>query len=839
MASYEWPPEGSGSGSSGVASLNGLVGTLTLAAGANITITPSGGDTLTIASTGGSPGGADTNIQYNDSGVFGGDANNTWNKTTKLATWTQSSLAATTAAANLLINSSAATSGVTVQVSPAFRWTGAAWKSNATAASQVVSFQGFVRPVTGAAAVSGSWILQKSINGAGFTDSGFGVDSNGLVSMIGFVSTFTGSIQASDSSATPSVNTHLTFLNPAGSQENIYYKFGSTYKAGTTVSSGGVMTDRVTGSYSWQIGADLTASTGTFMFLTTTGLDVTGSISASNKVTAGLGSFSNLPATLNTNGSYSAFGKKVTAASVTLDGSAEFWYFDPDTIACVGTTTFVCSDFDGDSSGCNVHNDAGCTYNSNPCSIYTDESTCTTDHDGCTWNAGQDCHTFDGDQTSCEMHTGCTYDTGDDTCSGTFDSCDGTWPNTCTGTAICSSITNPTSCTNSGCMSSLATTATLPTSANASLNNMSMFYGLKNLSSTGGIVNIVPNSGQTIDGATNLFLMSENDEAQLHFHQVFASCSTFGDQGTCEAQSPCTWTDPSDCSDFDGDQATCEATSGCTYDTGDDTCSGSYGGGCSGQYVSGDVWMVQNIIDNSRILRDSSDIVSIDYEQRELVNASSAVVMDWSAYQLYGSGAFLSLDWNGRLLADSAANTVLDWGSDPGFVKVDGIARVGGTIFSQTSDVTVANTMTETDLNGSGVGTLTLPANILTVGRTVRIAVKGFHSSSGVVTAQVKVKLGSTVILDTGANNSGNDTNAGIEVFGLFTCRTTGGSGTISAQGWYQELGTTPSFFQMVNTSDITIDTTASQAITVTFQWGAASALDTITATNLVVEVLN
>lgn len=51
MASFEWPP-GGGSGSSGVLSLNGLTGNLTLAAGAGITITPSGGNTLTIAATG-------------------------------------------------------------------------------------------------------------------------------------------------------------------------------------------------------------------------------------------------------------------------------------------------------------------------------------------------------------------------------------------------------------------------------------------------------------------------------------------------------------------------------------------------------------------------------------------------------------------------------------------------------------------------------------------------------------------------------------------------------------------------------------------------------------------
>jgi hypothetical protein len=50
-----------GSAGSGVSSLNSLTGGLTLAAGSNITITPSGGNTLTIAST----GGAGSSVQYN------------------------------------------------------------------------------------------------------------------------------------------------------------------------------------------------------------------------------------------------------------------------------------------------------------------------------------------------------------------------------------------------------------------------------------------------------------------------------------------------------------------------------------------------------------------------------------------------------------------------------------------------------------------------------------------------------------------------------------------------------------------------------------------------------
>src|SRR5262249_43142671 len=56
-----------GGGSAGVASLNGLAGALTLAAGPNVTITPNG-NTLTIAATG---GGGDTSGVPSVNGITG------------------------------------------------------------------------------------------------------------------------------------------------------------------------------------------------------------------------------------------------------------------------------------------------------------------------------------------------------------------------------------------------------------------------------------------------------------------------------------------------------------------------------------------------------------------------------------------------------------------------------------------------------------------------------------------------------------------------------------------------------------------------------------------------
>lgn len=57
---------------------------LTIQAGTNITITPdAANDAFTINSTGGgTPGGSDKQVQFNDSGSFGGNASLTFDKTT-------------------------------------------------------------------------------------------------------------------------------------------------------------------------------------------------------------------------------------------------------------------------------------------------------------------------------------------------------------------------------------------------------------------------------------------------------------------------------------------------------------------------------------------------------------------------------------------------------------------------------------------------------------------------------------------------------------------------------------------------------------------------------------
>lgn len=160
------------------------------------------------------------------------------------------------------------------------------------------------------------------------------------------------------------------------------------------------------------------------------------------------------------------------------------------------------------------------------------------------------------------------------------------------------------------------------------------------------------------------------------------------------------------------------------------------------------------------------------------------------------------------------------------------------TLFSQTSSVTVANTTTETAVLGSGVGTLTLPANFFVAGKTIRLTVWGYHSSASNPNLRFRVKLGSTTVLDSGAVASKNSSNDALKIVCDITCRTTGVSGTVMGQGTVTEAGNPATILNLVSTAAVTVDTTAAAAVGVTAEWGTASASNTLTITNASVEVL-
>ena len=156
-------------------------------------------------------------------------------------------------------------------------------------------------------------------------------------------------------------------------------------------------------------------------------------------------------------------------------------------------------------------------------------------------------------------------------------------------------------------------------------------------------------------------------------------------------------------------------------------------------------------------------------------------------------------------------------------------------IFTQTQTVTVANTVTETSLVGTGVGSVTLPANFFTTGKTINLHLWGIHSTVSNANLTVNLKLSGVTVATTGTVTGGNGTNSIFEMQAIITCRSTGAMGTVFVQGFYDEYNLNGAKAGLPNTTTNTVDTTGTIAVDVTFTWGTASPSDTISATNFTI----
>jgi len=86
----------------------------------------------------------------------------------------------TTSSGLALVNTTAAAAGAQ-QISPALRWSGLGWKTDATAASQAVDFRSYVVPVEGTANPTGYLSFGSSVNGGAYSDGQMVITTAGNV----------------------------------------------------------------------------------------------------------------------------------------------------------------------------------------------------------------------------------------------------------------------------------------------------------------------------------------------------------------------------------------------------------------------------------------------------------------------------------------------------------------------------------------------------------------------------------------------------------------------------------------------------------------------------------
>ena len=155
-------------------------------------------------------------------------------------------------------------------------------------------------------------------------------------------------------------------------------------------------------------------------------------------------------------------------------------------------------------------------------------------------------------------------------------------------------------------------------------------------------------------------------------------------------------------------------------------------------------------------------------------------------------------------------------------------------LFSQTADGTaVTNTTTPTNILGSGVGSLTIPADGFSVGDSFHCNIKGQISALNNETLVIELKSGAVTLASSGSLTLPTMTSQPFELEADFTIRAIGGATTASIFtcaefNYIQNSGTSfqGKMFQSLNNT--TFDTTISNTLEVHVTWGSASASNSI-----------
>lgn len=194
---------------------------------------------------------------------------------------------------------------------------------------------------------------------------------------------------------------------------------------------------------------------------------------------------------------------------------------------------------------------------------------------------------------------------------------------------------------------------------------------------------------------------------------------------------------------------------------------------------------------------------------------------------------------DGSLLINSAYKLPNADGGPGQVLTTDGsgsvaFGNVSTGFFSQTADgATVTNTTTPTNIIGSGVGTLTVPANGFSVGDSFHCVIKGNISNLNNETILIELKSGSVVLATSGTLTIPAMTNQTFEIEADFVIRAIGGAGVASIFtgaefNYIQNSGTSFQGKMFHSLNNTTFDTTASNTLEVCVTWGTASASNII-----------
>ena len=161
-------------------------------------------------------------------------------------------------------------------------------------------------------------------------------------------------------------------------------------------------------------------------------------------------------------------------------------------------------------------------------------------------------------------------------------------------------------------------------------------------------------------------------------------------------------------------------------------------------------------------------------------------------------------------------------------------------LYAQTAVGTlITNTTVETSLVGTGVGTLTVPANGFNVGDSFTVKLCGPLSCANNETIHIRVKSNGVTIADAGVFQMKIATDKYFELILDFTVTKIGGAGVaeLFTNGQYaynQNANTQLDGVNFALVSNTVFDTTVINALTITAEWGLAKTANKIQSQNFV-----
>jgi hypothetical protein len=159
-------------------------------------------------------------------------------------------------------------------------------------------------------------------------------------------------------------------------------------------------------------------------------------------------------------------------------------------------------------------------------------------------------------------------------------------------------------------------------------------------------------------------------------------------------------------------------------------------------------------------------------------------------------------------------------------------------LYAQTVQSAVINTVGEQSIIGTGVGGLTVPADWFRVGDSYHGKIGGLINATGGGNRSeitINIKTGATILATTGQFDLDLATNQGWECELDFTIASIGATGTICTNGNFAYTkDNNRSVFGYIFQDVETIDTTIANTLDITVEWNVLRAGDDIYSANFV-----